>query len=710
MAYDIIHKNSTVAGTPPSAGEIELGEIAINAADAELYLKDTSGNVKRIANTDTLSASENIQFTQAGAGSVQRTVESKLQDVVSVKDFGAVGDGVADDTTEIQAAINAAITISDNKPATLVFPGGNYKITAPLEIVASGGERLEIIGGGGSFEAATILVGYHGYGSGAQPKGAFYIASNTPGGYARSVAISGFLIERSSTTFRTPPAIEAIGVAQSRFNNITVGSWSNTAYRFDTPQNCRCINLTAFSGGNSFPYKDASAVTVTQSGTTLTASAAIFSSADVNKWVAIWGSGSSAYRRKAKISAYVSSTQVTLEQSVTDANPRRLLFGSPFLSTTSGSTTVTADASCFTAEDVGLQIWLRYPSGANWHRATITSYTSATQVVISDPAPATSGSIEFGCGTLEIYTSGDVSGDSSDNKFVNLQIENHDGIGVVIDDASIIEMVPAKIHSEQSATVDRYSISAMWIHQADGFFSGSWDAQYVGAYRLWGVDQTAAFHFSDLITRTALDEVVFGIGPKNTTYDGACFVFDNITVFGANPTAGIKDIVIDQNTSTAGYYMTGCFVNRGDSSDYVLRGHLNQNVYVDDSGSAPTLSMQTTNRTYSLKPSGGAGFNRFTVRDETGSADRLYIYSTGVVGPGADNSQDLGLTTGRWLNGFINNLRPGAGTATWTSGSGTPQGVVTAAVGSLYTRTDGGASTTLYVKESGTGNTGWVAK
>jgi len=49
-------------------------------------------------------------------------------------------------------------------------------------------------------------------------------------------------------------------------------------------------------------------------------------------------------------------------------------------------------------------------------------------------------------------------------------------------------------------------------------------------------------------------------------------------------------------------------------------------------------------------------------------------------------------------------------TATWTSGTGSPESVKTAPVGSLYTRTDGGASTTLYVKESGAGNTGWVAK
>lgn len=44
------------------------------------------------------------------------------------------------------------------------------------------------------------------------------------------------------------------------------------------------------------------------------------------------------------------------------------------------------------------------------------------------------------------------------------------------------------------------------------------------------------------------------------------------------------------------------------------------------------------------------------------------------------------------------------------SSTGDPEGSVTAGVGSLFLRQDGGAGTTLYVKESGTGNTGWVAK
>ena len=44
------------------------------------------------------------------------------------------------------------------------------------------------------------------------------------------------------------------------------------------------------------------------------------------------------------------------------------------------------------------------------------------------------------------------------------------------------------------------------------------------------------------------------------------------------------------------------------------------------------------------------------------------------------------------------------------TGAGTPERAVTAPVGSMFLRTDGGAGTTLYVKESGAGNTGWAAK
>jgi hypothetical protein len=45
-----------------------------------------------------------------------------------------------------------------------------------------------------------------------------------------------------------------------------------------------------------------------------------------------------------------------------------------------------------------------------------------------------------------------------------------------------------------------------------------------------------------------------------------------------------------------------------------------------------------------------------------------------------------------------------------STGAGSPEGVVTSSVGGLFVRQDGGPGATLYVKEAGSGNTGWVAK
>ena len=76
-------------------------------------------------------------FIQAGTGAVQRTTESKLQDTVSVKDFGAVGDGVADDTAAIQAAIDTGKTV--------VIPAGNYLINTALVVPQN---YLNVVGQG----------------------------------------------------------------------------------------------------------------------------------------------------------------------------------------------------------------------------------------------------------------------------------------------------------------------------------------------------------------------------------------------------------------------------------------------------------------------------------------------------------------------------------------------------------------------------------
>jgi hypothetical protein len=81
--------------------------------------------------TKTRNISDLGAFTPSGAGGVQRTVENKLRDVVSVKDFGAKGDNSTDDTAAIQAAINAAEAAYRG---VVYFPRGLYRISASLQL------------------------------------------------------------------------------------------------------------------------------------------------------------------------------------------------------------------------------------------------------------------------------------------------------------------------------------------------------------------------------------------------------------------------------------------------------------------------------------------------------------------------------------------------------------------------------------------------
>ena len=76
----------------------------------------------------------------------------------------------------------------------------------------------------------------------------------------------------------------------------------------------------------------------------------------------------------------------------------------------------------------------------------------------------------------------------------------------------------------------------------------------------------------------------------------------------------------------------------------------------------------------------------------------------------AGGSTDQGAYILQCIGDAIVTGRLRVGASDIVSGSGSPEGSVTAPVGSMYMRSDGGASTSLYVKESGVGNTGWIPK
>jgi hypothetical protein len=99
------------------------------------------------------------------------------------------------------------------------------------------------------------------------------------------------------------------------------------------------------------------------------------------------------------------------------------------------------------------------------------------------------------------------------------------------------------------------------------------------------------------------------------------------------------------------------------------------------------------------------------------SAGDLCLFNTTPGKRMIFSSDGTGFTTGAQLDASGNftakaGLQVGGTSGPkWTSGAGSPNGVVTGSPGDLYTNTSGGANTTLYVKESGAAtNTGWVAK
>lgn len=102
----------------------------------------TNANLVSVSDAGALLAANNVEdalqevaaptfpkFTAAGTGAVTRTVQSVLRERISVKDYGAVGDGVTDDTAAIQAAATAA-----GYGGALFFPKGTYFVSSTITL------------------------------------------------------------------------------------------------------------------------------------------------------------------------------------------------------------------------------------------------------------------------------------------------------------------------------------------------------------------------------------------------------------------------------------------------------------------------------------------------------------------------------------------------------------------------------------------------
>ncbi len=167
-----------------------------NSRGSAVYSSSLSGEAD-------INASQVI-YDPAGIGAVPTTVQAKLRQSVSVKDFGAVGDGSNDDTIAIQYAVDAC----QLSGASLYIPTGTYKttssinITARLHLYGDSAQTSTIISTANEAIIVTVLAGlsnrfsyFHDFGVEPVTPG-----TGTSGFVCRTAAITGlmsnFVIER----------------------------------------------------------------------------------------------------------------------------------------------------------------------------------------------------------------------------------------------------------------------------------------------------------------------------------------------------------------------------------------------------------------------------------------------------------------------------------------------------------------------------------
>jgi hypothetical protein len=163
-----------------------------------------------------------VSYIPAGVGAVATNVQAKLRQTVSAQDFGAIGNGVTDDTTAIQAALSSGA-------GAVYFPSGTYKITNFLTVP----NNVMVYGDGWASLISQVT----------QDKNVFVAGNDNSFVNLRAKVVDG-----SNATFNTCIYAESV-------NNLTVDScfleladFGAVGVQIRNVQNSRITNNRIFGG------------------------------------------------------------------------------------------------------------------------------------------------------------------------------------------------------------------------------------------------------------------------------------------------------------------------------------------------------------------------------------------------------------------------------------------------------------------------------
>ena len=135
-----------------NGGTISNSSLSNITIDGIVFVGSDIAKYSRLDDNDGASL---VKTIATGAGAVGRSVQDKLRETVSVKDFGAVGDGVADDTAAIQALID------QSTPGTVIeFPADHTYIVQGLKLSGTADDRtgLTYIGHGATLKLPSGVL------------------------------------------------------------------------------------------------------------------------------------------------------------------------------------------------------------------------------------------------------------------------------------------------------------------------------------------------------------------------------------------------------------------------------------------------------------------------------------------------------------------------------------------------------------------------